>query len=210
MSEVSICNIALAYLGEEAIRSLTETNRRAGLCNSLYSVVRDSNLARSDWSFARTTVKLNQITEDYYEGAVFSLPSDCITPLNLLPRTQSRMPYKIEGGRVVLTGSNASEPIGFDLYLQYTKRETNTTLFSHSFIDILALDLAVRMCIPLTQDRKMAGDLKNELRILRLENEAEDANRGDEYRHPDENPENDSFVNPPEGDGYNGWNGDRE
>jgi len=198
MSEVSICNAALAYLGEDTIRSLDENNRRGGLCKSLYPIVRDSNLVRSDWSFARTTAKLNQLDEDYYEGAVFTLPPDCLTPIALLPREQSRRPYKIEGGRVVLIGVDASEPIGFDIYLQYTRREENTSLYSASFIDLLALDLAVRMCLPLTQDKKMADSLKSELRFMRLESEAEDANRGDDYRYPDENPDNDTFVNPPE------------
>jgi hypothetical protein len=99
---------------------------------------------------------------------------------------------------VVFPGTEASVPLGYDLYLQYTFRCTDTSLFSSSFTDIFALDMAVRMCIPLTQDRKLAGELRGELRVLLLENSAEDANRGDEWRLPDEDPEYDSFVTPPE------------
>jgi len=129
---------------------------------------------------------------------VFAIPSDCLTPLNLLPRMSPRRNYKIEGGRVILPGAEPTEPLGYDLYLQYTFRCTDTTKFSSSFIDILALDLALRMCVPLTQDRKLAGELRGELRMAQMENGAEDANRGDEYRYPDEDPDEDSFVNPPE------------
>ena len=198
MSEVSICNLALAYLGEDVIRSLDEANRRAGLCNLMYPIARDALLSRQDWTFARKTVLLQQLSEDYYEGAVFSLPADCLTPLNILPRPQTRINYKIEGGRVVFPGTEASVPLGFDLYLQYTFRCTDTTKFSSSFVDVLALDLAVRMCLPLTQDSKMAASLRAELRVAQMENGAEDANRGDEYRYSDEDPNWDTFVNPPE------------
>lgn len=198
MSEVSICNVALSYLGEDTIRSLDEDTRRAGLCNLMYPIARDALLSRQDWSFARKTLKLQQLSEDYYEGAVFALPADCLTPLNILPRLLARRQNKIEGGRIVFPGTDASESLGYDLYLQYTFRCTDTTKFSASFIDVLALDLAVRMCLPLTQDSKLAQSLRAELRVAQMENGAEDANRGDEWRYPDEDPNYDSFVNPPE------------
>lgn len=195
MSEVEICNQALAYLGEQSIRSLDETTRRAGFCNTLYPVVRDSNLAAYDWSFARKVSILQQLDETHPEGYVYKIPSDCITPLGLLPRGQTRTRWKAEAGKLIIPGLDSTQ-LTFNLYLQYTRQETNTALFSMSFIDVLALDLAVRMSLPITRDRKMAADLKQELRVLRMEMIAEDANRGDEYRFADEDPENDTFVNP--------------
>lgn len=196
MSEVAICNVALAYLGESPIRSLDETNRAAGLCSSLYPFVRDELLSGMDWSFARKTVKLQQFVVDDPEGAVFSLPADCLTPLNLLPRYQERTKWTVLGGKLRVEGYDSEEEFPYDLYLKYTCREKNTSLFSSTFKSILALELAVRMCMPLTQDPKLLGVLDGKLRILRLENEAEDANRGDEYRFVDEDPEYDTFVNP--------------
>lgn len=197
MSEVDICNEALALLGETPIRSIDESNNRAGLCKTLLPRVRDFNLSMQDWSFARKTALLRILEDEHPEGAVFQIPSDCLTPLNLFPRTQFRDPWKIEGNKIIIPWLS-SEDTDAEVYLQYTAKTTNTSLFSESFKNVLAIDLAFRMCMPLTQDAKLYGALGSSLRITRLENAAEDANRGDEYRFADEDPENDSFVNPEE------------
>lgn len=198
MSEVSICNLALAYLGEDGIRSLDEVNKRAGMCKTFYPIVRDSILSGYDWSFARKTALLQQLDVEHIEGAVYQIPTDCLTPLSLYPRPQTRAYWKVEGDTIILPWIEQGDT-SIDIYLQYTKRETNTSIFSSSFVDIVALEMAVRMGHSLTQDIKLVASLKQELRVLRMENEAEDANRGDEYRFADEDPENDTFVNPLEG-----------
>lgn len=197
MSEVNICNEALAMIGESPIRSLTEDNRRAGMCRVLYPRVRDLNLAMQDWSFARKTELLHILTDEHPEGAVFQIPSDCLTPLNIYPRYQLRYPWKVEGNTIIISWLT-SDDTDVDIYLQYTYRCTNTDLFSETFKNLIANDLAYRICLPLTQDSKLYAALGSSLRIIRLENGAEDANRGDEYRYADEDPENDTFVNPPE------------
>jgi len=197
MSEVNICNEALAMIGETPIRSLDEDNRKAGLCKVLYPRVRDFNLAMQDWSFARKTSLLRILEDEHPEGAVFQIPSDCLTPLNLYPRPQTRLPWKVEQDKIIIPWLS-SEDTDAEVYLQYTFKCTNTSIFSEVFKNILANDLAYRMCMPLTQDAKLYAALASSLRIIRLENAAEDANRGDEYRYADEDPENDTFVNPPE------------
>lgn len=197
MSEVNICNEALAMIGEAPIRSLDEDTRRAGLCRVLYPRVRDFNLSMQDWSFARKTELLHILEDDYIEGAVFQIPSDCLTPISIYPRYQFRLPWKVERDRIIIPWLT-HEDTDAEVYLQYTYQCTNTSLFSEVFKNILANDLAYRICMPLTQDSKLYAALASSLRIIRLENSAEDANRGEEYRYADEDPENDSFVNPPE------------
>lgn len=196
MSEVSICNIALAYIGEDSIRSLDELNTRASLCRAMYPIVRDELLTCMDWTFARKTALLKQIDEENYEGAVFSLPSDCLTPLNILPRFQERTKFTVEAGRIVLNDTDSTETFPDDVYLKYTAKVTNTNLFTATFSNLLALDIAVRICMPLTSDEKLLSILENRLLRRRQEVEAEDANRGDEYRYVDEDPDTDTFVNP--------------
>ena len=201
MSEVSICNHALAYLGEEPIRALTEASKRATLCRSLYYDTRDSNLSSFDWSFARKTELLQQVSETHIEGPMYQMPTDCLTPLSIYPRGQSRLYFKIMGDKIIIPSWDSTTS-SIALYLQYTRREDRTALFSSSFIDIFALDLATRLCLPLTQDKDLLKNMRADLRVLRMENEAEDANRGDEYRFTDEDPNVDTFVNPIEGSAW--------
>lgn len=193
--EVTVCNQALSYLGEPDIRSLDELNKRAGLCKNFYPLVRDSVMSDYDWSFARATKKLQRLAEDSVEGPTYQLPTDCLVPRGILPRGQVRTYWKVMGDTLIVPEYDSAS-ITFDIYLQYTKRETNVSLFSSAFVDVVSLDMAVRMCIPLTADKTLAAELKKELRILKQENEAEDANRGDDSLLPDNDPNNDTFVNP--------------
>tara|TARA_R100001530_G_scaffold114015_1_gene80959 strand:+ start:206 stop:1021 length:816 start_codon:yes stop_codon:yes gene_type:complete len=51
-SEVAICNSALIKLGAAEISSLSDTNKRAQLCNAQYSKLRDELLRSHPWNFA--------------------------------------------------------------------------------------------------------------------------------------------------------------
>jgi hypothetical protein len=191
--------MALMMVGEENIRSLDEPNNRAGLCQTLYPIVRDAILSVSDWSFARKTVLLQRLATDLVEGPTYQIPSDCLTPLSIWPRGQIRIQFKIAGDKIIIPVYNVvgtATALTASRYLQYTRRETDTVLFSSSFVDLVALDLATRLAMPLANDLKLASALRQDLKFLRLEAEAEDANRGDDYRNADEDPENDTFVNP--------------
>lgn len=201
-SEVGICNLALIQVGELSIRSLEESTDRAGLCKTLYPIVRDMVLSSYNWSFARKTELLQRLDVDSVEGPTYQIPSDCLTPICLWPRGQLPAQYKVMGDKIIIPTyriTGAETFLATDRYLQYVRRETNTALFSSSFVDLLSLSLAARLAVPLANDIKWAATIQNELRIARQEAEAEDANRDDEYRNANEDPENDTFVNPPGG-----------
>lgn len=57
-SAVSICNIALIELGEAPITALTESNKRATLCNARYDDVRRFVLRSHPWNCARKQAQL--------------------------------------------------------------------------------------------------------------------------------------------------------
>lgn len=62
-SDVEICNSALAKLGAESITSLSDTTRRAVLCNRQYDKIRKKMLRMHPWNFAIKRVWLSPITE---------------------------------------------------------------------------------------------------------------------------------------------------
>ena len=182
MSEVSICNAALAYLGELPIRSLEERTTSAGLCASLYKIVRNECLVLCDWSFASRMAKLSQIVEYHYRGAVFALPEDCLTPVKLFPKSAANdLNFIIEGARLVIPGTDSESKFPIGVWLKYTREEDNTSIFTPSFSALVSLDLAVRLCMPLTQDSKLQRQLDSRLAMAKVESTTESANRGEDF-----------------------------
>ncbi len=190
-SEVSICNMAFALLGEDSIRSFDDSNRRARLSQRLYEATRDYLLFRFDWPFARAYKYLKEVDTsdlDVPEGQhVFQLPSDCLVPRDIHPRG-SKEPWEVYGNLLYTPLATVG--------LYYTRKETNTNLFSTTFANLLATALAVRLAPPLAQDDALTGQLYKQYQYELREVMESDANIGNTYRSYDEDPDNDSFVDP--------------
>ena len=194
-SEVGICNIALATIGEAAIRDFDEDNKRARMCQTLYRATRDYILTKFDWPFARSNAVLNQVT--VAEGSLpdgvcaYQLPNDCKTPRSLYPYG-SRQRWEISGDKLI---TNCNREVG-TVRLYYTAQEINVTLFSDTFANLLALGLATRLAPVLTQDKQLTRTIYDQYNAEQRECWESDANIGNGYREYDENPNADTFVDP--------------
>lgn len=192
-SDVDICNMALSLIGEEPIRSLDETNRKAGLCKITYPLCRDSLLSKYAWGFAMTTAELSQLTAEHPQGWTYAIPNDCLAPKSLIPRGVPPYKWWREGQMLIIPSLDLSamdEPV----YLKYVKKCPVSEYFSPEFVEALYTLVASRICLPLTQDVKLAASITGQLRTMMLENAADEANADEETRLPDSDPENDSFV----------------
>lgn len=200
-SKVSICNIALAALGAASIRDFDESNKRARMCDVFYDFARGLILSKFDWPFARAYAELQQVDmtdEDEPDNTyTYQLPVDCKTP-----RTIKQLGSK-DQWRVV--GNTLQCALDDDLFLYYTRNVTDPALFSDTFVDLLYMKLAVQMGPSLTSDKKVIQLLSETYRLTQQESWESDANQGNDYRSYDENPDNDTFVNP-DGVEYNGPN----
>ena len=80
MSEVSIVNKALSYLGANRITSLSDKTLEAQSASNLYDDSLRSVLIECDWRFAIKRARLNKVekTPVWGEGNYFQLPSDFI------------------------------------------------------------------------------------------------------------------------------------
>ena len=190
-SKIQICNLALAAVGADAIRSFDEANKRARLCDVFYETQRTYLLSRFDWPFARRFKQLQQLALDADElplgNYAYALPADCLTPRDVWP----------EGSR------DFWEVFGESLYtelsavgLYYTADISDSTKFSNSFVHTMWQGLAVRICPAITQNIKLTQELFSQYRIEERESWENDANVGNKYREYNEHPDNDSFVNP--------------
>lgn len=186
-SKSSICNLALAMVGAEAIRDIEENNTRARLLRAMYEQARAQVIGLFDWPFARGFTKLEQRVDVQVPNGLYaySLPSGCVVPRDLYPRN-SDISWEWMSDYIVTTLTE-------EVYLYYTRDEDNPTKYSNTFATTLAELLAAWIAFPITGDKKLADNKANVYGTNLLNTLAVEANTGNEYRHSNENPNYDTF-----------------
>jgi len=151
-TEVSICNQALAYLGETRILTLQDDSRQAGACQDAYIPARDALLEEMVPQFARQSARLvpeSAVPAAWYTHA-FPLPPDCINVWWCGPSPESEMQFEAwerVGSRVQLREQSNTAVA----YIWYTRRVEDASRFSATFADMLAARLAAELAYPLTE-----------------------------------------------------------
>jgi hypothetical protein len=88
-SEVEICNLALAHLGDSAtVASIDppEGSAQAEHCARWYPIARDSLLEMQEWNFATTRAQLAELVNPFPQWQhAYAPPSDCLKVLAILP-----------------------------------------------------------------------------------------------------------------------------
>ena len=88
-SEVEICNLALAHLGDDAtIASIDppEGSAQAEHCARFYAIARDSLLQMHNWNFASKRVALAGVNMPYTMWAyAYACPGDMMVAVSVLP-----------------------------------------------------------------------------------------------------------------------------
>lgn len=187
-SDISICNFALSALGQKSIRSFDEDNSRARLCKNTYDMAVELVLGRLDWPFARWQEKMSMTTDIAVDDglAAYAIPPDCITPLDVSP-FGTRVYWEVRGLYIISLYNE-------ELYLKYTRREINPSMFSSGFKGAVASKMAAVLARPLTGASagtvaNLNGQFESDLIIAMTG----DANVGSEYREPDNDPDKDTF-----------------
>jgi hypothetical protein len=150
MTDIDICNLALARLGcRFNVASLTEDSAEGRACALIYSVARDAALRRHDWSFATTRLALTDLGTPPDDWSYrYALPADCLKVRQLLlPPGAKPSPFEVAGRELY---SNLAEAT-----LIYTKRVTDATLYDPGFIELLILKLAAELAIVLRLDPEL-------------------------------------------------------
>lgn len=201
-TKIGICNIALAMLGEDAIRDFNEKNKRARMCDVFFAVVRDELLAQFDWSFARKLAKLQPIDMDEAglkspDGMyAYQLPNDCLSPRDLHPMGSKQQWIVMERYFYCFRDPDTITDSDDGVFLYYTAAALDPSKFTPSFAMLLATGLAARMSPSISQDSDLTQRLEEKYRLTQLDAWEVDANASNIYREFDDDPKNDSFVNP--------------
>lgn len=171
VSQVQICNMALAHVGATPIEAMNERTKEASQCRLWYDNCRQQALGAYNWGFARKRrtlachgddppdswayryqypvdcIKARWITNPFEStglGAPFVIGSDIAT---FWPNASDAIPFVVEwapnGTKSILTNEQCPELI-------YTFDQTEPGFFSHHFVDSLSWLMASRMAFTIT------------------------------------------------------------
>jgi hypothetical protein len=169
ISNTSICNMALGRIGAERINNYddaSDTKPEAIQCRLHYEQTRDGLLRFHQWRFARARATLSADTASpaFEWDYAYILPVDFLAMRTPYDVDQSgtetiHYSYALEGNRL-LSNENSME-------IRYIKKVEDPTQFDPLFVEVLVLQLALKMVMPLTggggESNVMRRELYNEL-----------------------------------------------
>lgn len=163
VTKTQIAKRALSLLGERPITSITDGSDEANAMNERFDIVRDRELARHVWNFARKRASLTadgSFTPVHTFSYAYALPSDNVRLINVgeaygpLGRPNVHYAYsatfdgisnvyEVAGGYIE---TNLSAP----LKIEYISNGMAEAAFPPEFVDVLAYALAADAAEELT------------------------------------------------------------
>lgn len=158
VSETSICNQALSWLGQTPIASLDDQSTVAVLCKQNYHLLRDAVLSERVWTFATVRAVSETERRDEWDQMythpippvwldVFRVGKDVRTNGDLTDDPT----WRKEGGKIL---SNYPK-----IYLWGVERVADTGRMSLMFTQALAARIAADLCIAITENDRLQADL---------------------------------------------------
>lgn len=155
VTDVDICNLALAHLGEASITALNDGTERANACTLHYPNTRDEVLRSHRWNFALFRDTLAENTAPAFGWTKsYVLPEDCLRILEFNETDAGEVigqEFAIEGGTLVTDADEAN--------VVYVRREDDTTVYDPIFVKALALKLAVSLSETIRGTTEKTGEL---------------------------------------------------
>lgn len=146
---VSICNLALSYIGDSAtVASIDppEQTPQSQMCATMYPMAVNALLEMYDWTFATYTAELSQFASEDTRGwkGAYAVPADCLRVVNVHSKAEQKSEEPTDKefilggslrGRVLYT--DADNPV-----VTYISSSTPAAVFSNAFVIALAWYLA--------------------------------------------------------------------
>ena len=193
--EVSICNLALANLGEAgAVTSIdpVDGSTQSALCAQYYAIARDSLLEAYRWSWATKSIALvqratNERTEWLYAydlppfltGVISVLPPDSTDDQMTTAGTRLGVDYAIESNS---SGLNVLYTNVDDAVVRYSAKIVDATKYPELFKLALAWNLSGMLAGPLIKGDVGAAAAKQALQMATLYTEKAKAQDGNTKR----------------------------
>lgn len=174
VSQVEICNRAIAKIGGTAITSLNDNSKAARKLTDVYASALRAELTKVTWNFAKDRASLAALSEapEWGYDTQFQLPSDClrviqINDIFIAPSlhdyvSSDNSAWSIEGGKVL---TNFAAP----LKIRYIKDVTDEAQFAPLFVEVFACKLASEICYPILNSTTRKAEIKEEYKEAMIE-----------------------------------------
>lgn len=156
ISKITICNLALAQLGQAPISSLTQEDEKARRLNLFYEPVRDEVLRSHNWGFATAEEPL-ALVEKQENRFLYKYPQEA-----LFIRRVYRPQYKNTPFRELFNSKyriRVLESACPQAWAEYTRRAEDENQFDASFVKSFSLALAADLAVSLTGDNGLAAQM---------------------------------------------------
>lgn len=202
-TKTSICNKALAMLGESPINSLDDKSTNASrYCNQFYDLSLRSVLEQGKWTFATIEEPVQRLDLPAYtkeQKYIYQIPVNAALIVGLTQRwNRKRMRRAIDWDvryipeikeRAIIcnqlseTSPDITQDIDQDnqILIEYISDTKTTTSYTAMFVRCVVAQLAADICMPLTHDQQkfaaftqMAETLRNQALMQALNEDGQD------------------------------------
>jgi hypothetical protein len=156
MTDIQICNLALARLGDARITSLSDATAQAQYCSLFYAQTLEELQTEFDWQFCR---KLASLTADATSPAFgyarrFAVPSDFLRliRLNGIDEDENFSKWEIVDGFI-------HTDLAAPAQIEYIAHVTDAAKFPAVFVEILSAKLATNLAMPLTGSKDLFAQM---------------------------------------------------
>ena len=152
MTDIQICNLALARLGDSRITALTDATAQAQYCSLFYTQTLEELQTEFDWQFCRKLASLTaHATPPAFGYALrFAVPSDFLRliRLNGIDEDENFSKWEIVDGFI-------HTDLAAPAQIEYIAHVTDSTKFPAVFVEILTAKLAANLALPLTGSKDL-------------------------------------------------------
>lgn len=180
-SSTSICNMALARIGAKRINDYgdaSDTKLEAVYCRLFYDHTAKALMRSHLWRGSKSRVQLSQNTTDpaFKWSYSYALPNDFLRLIRVydgsdLPGGATYTSYELEGKNLLTDEATC--------YIEYIKWVSSEGEWDSLFIEVLVLQLARKLIIPLSLDVKLKQDIDKDLAPLMRQVRALDRQEGE-------------------------------
>jgi hypothetical protein len=180
MTDVEICNLALAKLNNRTITSFTESSEEARICSILYNQNRDLLLRQHTWTFATKIEDLALIANEEIINFtyLYAFPTKCLYIVQIFDENKT----EINNFEILLTPIENIKCIATNIpiaYIKYVKQIVDTTNYDTWFIEALVSKMASDIAMALIGSKDLANTFY-ELYLTNL-NEAKRVNMQEQH-----------------------------
>lgn len=187
ISDVLIWNEALALLPAEPVTNIDEQSLEARECRRFYKPVVAEMLEAHHWGLATRRVALAQIANDRAGewSLAYAKPADMAFPVQMMDTGSVYAGWTFRDGSYwTANGLKLFEQVGGKIYsqitagvLEYTSFAITEADFTNLFKRIVVLELAARICQPITKNGTRMRELMAQSEAERQRVLANDMNR---------------------------------